>query len=89
MEGQTHTGDAAERVERGIDEEREEEINSAALRNAAAEQYMNNTASMDVFEKSRPAHGVNSSSDPFIKKVLPNAQQAILQEGDLMFMPPK
>lgn len=59
---------------------------TAADDNAACQHFMINTAHMDVF-------AVSSSLDKkhkrFRTRVAPLAQQAILQEGDLLFMPPK
>lgn len=61
-------------------------------RNAAAQQFMDNTAQIDVFKVSLTKPGSSSCSvqeQLFQKEVLPLARQAILEEGDLLFMPPK
>lgn len=56
--------------------------------NAASRQYMANTAQIDVFAAS--VRSVDDKRDQdFQKQVLPSAMQAILEEGDLLFMPPK
>lgn len=61
-------------------------------RNAAAQQFMDNTAQIDVFEASQPFPGQTKLPlhiRRFREEVLPHARQAILEEGDLLFMPPK
>lgn len=61
-------------------------------RNAAAQQYMDNTAQIDVFEASAKADNESNRTTQirrFREEVLPFARQAILEEGDLLFMPPK
>jgi len=60
---------------------------------AAVEQYMDNTTHIDVFKVSRLA-GTDTANipermRPFVQEVLPKASQAILKEGDMLFMPPK
>lgn len=61
--------------------------------NGAFEQYMDNTATIDVFEASMLAGsqgaGKNGKVWVFEKDILPKAMQIILEEGDLLFMPPK
>lgn len=51
--------------------------------NAASEHFMGNTARIDVFSEDALV------SSAYTHDVLPHAQQAILREGDLLFMPPK
>jgi len=51
--------------------------------NAASEHFMDNTAGVDVFSDASLQHA------QYVQGVLPRAQQAILSEGDLLFMPPK
>ena len=67
----------------GEQEEEEEESN------AASEYFMSNTAQLDVFAASRQASSGSSEKSDFKKHVAPRAKQAILKEGDLLFMPPK
>jgi hypothetical protein len=61
---------------------------------AAVAQYMDNTTHIDVFKVSQLAgtDTVNVLPErmrPLVQEVLPRASQAILQEGDMLFMPPK
>jgi lysine-specific demethylase 8 len=56
--------------------------------NAASQQYMGNTAQIDVFAAS-PGKAISKRDQAFQQQVLPYARQAILEEGDLLFMPPK
>lgn len=60
-------------------------------RNAAAQQFMDNTAHIDVFEASGEVDKGKAPTQVsrFREEVLPLARQAILEEGDLLFMPPK
>lgn len=55
--------------------------------NAAAQEYMSNTAQIDVFAASMAA--ADDRYAPFRSEVQPSAQQVILAAGDLLFMPPK
>lgn len=50
---------------------------------------MDNTATLDVFEASRQTTSDDSNLREFHRQVVPNARQIILEEGDLLFMPPK
>lgn len=63
-------------------------------RNAAAQQFMDNTAQIDVFEASTKQEDKQEDTCTpqgvlFRNEVVPLAQQAILEAGDLLFMPPK
>lgn len=60
-------------------------------RNAAAQQFMHNTAQIHVFEASSKVEEDDAPAylRQFREEVLPFARQAILEEGDLLFMPPK
>lgn len=66
----------------------------------AAEEYMTNTSSLDVTlpppssdsdNKTKP--GPSSTPPPyppqFLQHVLPHARQAVLDEGDVLVMPPR
>jgi hypothetical protein len=67
----------------------------------AAEEYMTNTSSLDVtapppllsLSDSGRLQPTSSSSPPyppqFVRHVLPHARQAVLEEGDVLVMPPK
>jgi hypothetical protein len=59
-----------------------------SLQNAASQQYMGNTAQIDVFAASA-GKATSKRDQAFQKQVLPYARQASLEEGDLLFMPPK
>ena len=57
---------------------------------SAFRHFINNTACINVFEASTSRHRSSSEqSSAFEKHVQPKAMQAVLQEGDLLFMPPK
>lgn len=72
---------------RGTSDEHQEEEDD---RNAAAQQFMDNTAQIDVFEASlKETEKCSAQEKTFREQVLPLARQAILEEGDLLFMPPK
>ncbi|KAL7005016.1 hypothetical protein EMMF5_005380 [Cystobasidiomycetes sp. EMM_F5] len=59
--------------------------------NTAMEHFLDNTASLDVFQVANEAtlEKHNPRAADFVEHVLPYAMQAILSEGDLLFMPPK
>lgn len=67
----------------------QEEDEDEGKGNAASQYFMSNTAQLDVFAASRQALGKSSGERDFMKHVAPRAKQAILKEGDLLFMPPK
>jgi hypothetical protein len=52
---------------------------------AGASSYMGNTTQVDV---TIPPSDLREPFPDFVKKVVPVARQAELQEGDLLFMPP-
>lgn len=66
-------------------QQQEDQISKSAI----AEQYMDNTTPLDVFDASIYGDRTGRTEADFDKHVLPKAKQAILQEGDLLFMPPK
>jgi lysine-specific demethylase 8 len=66
--------------------------------NSAAQQFMDNTTTIDVFELAKttyphalaqePEDANDKPQDPSLL-MMQKAMQAVLQEGDLLFMPPK
>ncbi|CAD6566222.1 MAG: hypothetical protein CYPHOPRED_000524 [Cyphobasidiales sp. Tagirdzhanova-0007] len=71
------------------EEEEEENPGQHEAATSAVQKLMDNTTTINVFDASELSSICTGKRNPFEKHVLPQAMQAILQEGDLLFMPPK
>lgn len=83
-------GDSSNQSDKG-DQDHDNDDDDGDQRNAAAQLFMDNTAQIDVFKASTQIEDEACSTQMklFQEEVLPLAKQAILEEGDLLFMPPK
>jgi len=91
MEGNIPDQSEIQKGDQDKDSDDDDADNDDDQRNAAAQQFMDNTAQIDVFKASvQKEDGLCSAQTKlFQKEVLPSARQAILEQGDLLFMPPK
>lgn len=77
-------GMRAQKTESDDESANDEEQTQDDQGNAAMTHFMDNTATLDVFDEKQ-----YDTDSVFSKTVAPFAMQAILAEGDLLYMPPK